>query len=213
MSLFGIDEPAEPNRFLRAGALDRDDQQGLAEAVAEVMRAAPPFTPRMPRTGKPFSVRMTNCGPLGWVSDIDGYRYQDHHPETGAPWPPMPAPIAALWERFADYPAPAEACLINVYAADARMGLHRDEDEKDFGAPVVSVSLGDECRFRIGGPTRKGPTRSFRLRSGDVVVLAGDDRLAYHGVDRIYLGTGPVGLDLPAGARVNLTLRRVSAAS
>lgn len=195
----------------RVGGLSLAEQQALADAVAGVIAEAPPFTPRMPRSGKPFSVMMTNCGDLGWVSDVRGYRYQPAHPETGAAWPMMPSAIAELWTRSAGYPLPAEACLINIYGAEARMGLHRDEDEADFEAPVVSVSLGDDCRFRIGGLSRKDPTHSFRLQSGDVVVLGGDRRLAYHGVDRIYPGTGPAALELPAGARINLTLRRVTA--
>jgi alkylated DNA repair protein (DNA oxidative demethylase) len=183
----------------------------LAAAIGAVLAEAPPFTPRMPRTGKPFSVRMSNCGPLGWVSDRQGgYRYQPTHPETGAPWPAMPAPLLQLWQEHAGYPAPPEACLINIYEADAKMGLHRDEDEEDFAAPVLSVSLGDDCLFRIGGRSRGGATRSVRLHSGDIIVLGGESRLAYHGVDRIYPGTTPPGFDLPAGARINLTLRRVT---
>ena len=179
--------------------------------VSEVLGAAPAFTPRMPQTGKPFSVLMSNCGPLGWVSDKEnGYRYQATHPETGEPWPDMPELLLGLWHRYSGYPAPPEACLINIYNTSARMGLHRDADEKDFAAPVVSISLGDDCRFRIGGATRRDPTRSFRLHSGDIVVLGGESRLAYHGVDRIYRDTAPPDLRLPAGTRINLTLRRVN---
>jgi alkylated DNA repair protein (DNA oxidative demethylase) len=163
----------------------------------------------MPRTGKPFSVRMTNCGTLGWVSDREGgYHYQATHPVTGEPWPPMPEALLAIWDRFAAYPHRPEACLVNVYSEAAKMGLHRDEDEEDFAAPVVSISLGDDCRFRVGGTTRGGRTESFRLRSGDIVVLGGDSRLAYHGVDRIYPDTST--LKLPQGSRINLTLRRVT---
>ena len=163
----------------------------------------------MPKSGQPFSVRMTNCGPLGWVSDEAGYRYQPRHPITGAPWPPMPAIVREAWDALGGYPHPAEACLINVYAPTARMGLHQDRDEHDFAAPVVSLSLGDTCLFRIGGTTRSDPTRSFRLGSGDAVVLAGEARLAFHGVDRIIRGTSTL---LPDGGRINLTLRRVNGA-
>src|SRR5262249_60361523 len=99
-----------------------------------------------------------------------------------------------------------EACLINVYAPTARMGLHQDRDEEDFAAPVVSLSLGDTCLFRVGGTRRSDPTRSFRLTSGDAVVLGGDARLAFHGGDRIMPGTSTL---LPEGGRINLTLRRV----
>jgi alkylated DNA repair protein (DNA oxidative demethylase) len=161
----------------------------------------------MPVSGRPFSVRMTNCGPLGWVSDESGYRYQPTHPETGKPWPAMPASVLAAWEELSGYPHPPEACLINYYAPGTRMGLHQDKDEGDFSAPVVSLSLGDEALFRIGGTKRGGPTKSFRLRSGDAVVLGGAARLAFHGVDRIVSGTSTL---LAEGGRFNLTLRRVT---
>jgi alkylated DNA repair protein (DNA oxidative demethylase) len=173
-----------------------------------ILVAAPLFTPTMPRSGKSFSVRMTNCGPLGWVSDASGgYRYQATHPETGKAWPAMPAGLLELWRGVTSYPAPPEACLVNYYAADAKMGLHRDEDEQDLAAPVLSVSLGETAIFRVGGLTRRGPTRKFELKSGDVVVLGGEDRLAYHGIDRILPGTSDL---LPEGGRFNLTLRRVT---
>lgn len=161
----------------------------------------------MPRTGKPFSVRMTNCGTLGWVSDRSGYRYQPFHPVTGAPWPAIPSALLALWRDISGYPHDPEACLVNFYDLDARMGLHRDEDERERAAPVVSVSLGDTCLFRVGGVQRTDPTRSVKLSSGDVVVLGGESRLAFHGVDRIYPGTSTL---LAQGGRINLTLRRVT---
>jgi alkylated DNA repair protein (DNA oxidative demethylase) len=191
---------------LRPGYLDRAAQEALLAAVRAVIRQAPLFTPTMPRSGRPFSVRMTNCGPLGWVSDVGGYRYQPAHPDTAAPWPPMPDLVLQAWRDLADYRPPPEACLINVYAPTARMGLHQDRDERDFAAPVVSLSLGDTCLFRIGGTTSGDPTRSFRLASGDAVVLGGPARLAFHGVDRIMPGTSTL---LPEGGRINLTLRRV----
>jgi alkylated DNA repair protein (DNA oxidative demethylase) len=162
----------------------------------------------MPKTGRPMSVRMTNCGTLGWVTDREGgYRYQPRHPVTGAPWPPMPERLTALWREVADYPLPPEACLVNFYSYAARMGLHQDRDEKDFAAPVVSVSLGDDCLFRVGGTKRGDPTVSVRLSSGDVVILGGAGRLAFHGVDRIYPATSTL---LKKGGRINLTLRRVT---
>jgi alkylated DNA repair protein (DNA oxidative demethylase) len=192
---------------LRPGYLDRAAQEALLAAIRTVIRDAPLFTPLMPRSGKPLSVRMTNCGPLGWVSDRGGYRYQAVHPETGRPWPPMPDMVLRAWRELADYGPPPEACLINVYAPTARMGLHQDRDEQDFAAPVLSLSLGDTCLFRIGGTGRGDPTRSFRLASGDAVVLGGEARLAFHGVDRIMPGTSTL---LAEGGRINLTLRRVS---
>ena len=191
------------------GHLSRTTQEALVEEIRDVVRAAPLFQPMMPRTGKPFSVRMSNCGPLGWVADRTGYRYQPTHPVTGAPWPAMPPVLLDLWTELSGYPAEPEACLINFYGETARMGLHRDEDEEDFSAPVFSISLGDTCRFRIGGPSRKDPTSSFKLASGDIVLLAGEARTAFHGVDRIYPATSTL---LKDGGRINLTMRRVTKA-
>jgi len=192
------------------GFFDAAEQAELLEAIRAVVREAPLYTPAMPKTGKPMSVRMTNCGPLGWVTDKDrGYRYQPVHPETGNPWPPMPAQLLRLWDDVTGHEAAPEACLVNYYSAEAKMGLHQDRDEKDFDAPIVSVSLGDDCLFRVGGTKRADPTVSMRLASGDVVVLSGPSRLAFHGVDRIYPGTSML---LAHGGRINLTLRRVTKA-
>lgn len=192
---------------LYPGYLDRGRQIELLAALHEVLAAAPLFTPRMPISGRPFTVRMSNCGPLGWVSDINGYRYAASHPETGRPWPPIPAILVSAWNELGRYPHPPEACLINFYGPAAKMGLHQDRDEDDFDAPVVSLSLGDSCLFRVGGRKRGDPTRSFRLHSGDAMVLGGGMRLAFHGVDRILPGTSTL---LPEGGRFNLTLRRVT---
>lgn len=189
------------------GYFDRSRQEELVETIRTILTEAPLFQPVMPRTGKAFSVRMSNCGPLGWVSDINGYRYQATHPVTGRPWPPMPQMLTELWQTVAPDCPPAEACLINFYAPEAKMGLHQDRDEEVFDAPVVSVSLGDTATFRIGGTSRKGPTTSMRLASGDVVVLGGEARLAYHGIDRILKGSSTL---LKNGGRINLTLRRVT---
>jgi alkylated DNA repair protein (DNA oxidative demethylase) len=188
--------------------LDRQAQAALLAALRRVIAEAPLFTPTMPRSGKPMSVRMTNCGPLGWVTDKQrGYRYQPTHPETGKPWPAIPPMLLALWDEAARYKAPPEACLVNYYVGNAKMGLHQDKDEEDFAAPVLSVSLGDTAIFRVGGRSRQDPTQTFELKSGDVVVLGGEDRLAYHGIDRILGGTSDL---LPEGGRFNLTLRRVT---
>jgi DNA oxidative demethylase len=191
------------------GYLGREAQEALLAAVREVVARAPLYTPRMPRSGKPMSVRMTNCGPLGWMTDAGGYRYQPTHPATGAPWPPIPDILLRAWSDLSGYPLPPQACLVNVYDPEARMGLHQDRDEEDFDAPVVSLSLGDACLFRIGGTVRQGPTRSFRLASGDALVLGGVARLAFHGVDRIIPGTSTL---IAEGGRINLTLRRVTGA-
>jgi DNA oxidative demethylase len=192
---------------LSLGYLDRDDQAGLLAVVRSILADAPLVVPQMPKLGRPFTVRMSNCGRLGWVSDERGYRYQPMHPDTGRPWPPIPPTLLMLWRELARYPDPPEACLINFYGPNAKMGLHQDRDEADFDAPVVSISLGDSCLFRVGGVKRNDPTRSVRLGSGDVVVLGGAARLAFHGVDRIYPGTSSL---LPQGGRINLTLRRVT---
>jgi alkylated DNA repair protein (DNA oxidative demethylase) len=191
------------------GFLDRAAQEALRDAVLAILELAPLFRPRMPRTAKPFSVLMSNCGPLGWVSDESGYRYQPTHPETGRPWPAMPPMLLTAFAAIAPDAPPPEACLINVYDSAARMGLHQDRDEEELAAPVVSLSLGDVALFRVGGLRRSGPTRSFRLASGDAMSLAGKGRLAFHGVDRIIAGSSTL---LPQGGRINLTLRRVTRA-
>ncbi|WP_428032188.1 alpha-ketoglutarate-dependent dioxygenase AlkB family protein [Ancylobacter sp.] len=188
------------------GWLDRAGQEALAAELRTILAKAPLFVPRMPRTGKPFSVRISSCGPLGWVSDIAGYRYQATHPETGEAWPPLPPLLTRAWAELAGSPLEPEACLINWYAPDARMGLHQDRDEDEFSAPVLSLSLGDTAVFRIGGTARKDPTRSIRLASGDALLLSGPARLAFHGVDRIVPETSTL---LKQPGRINLTLRRV----
>ena len=200
---------AAPGAWLWPGFLDAQGQKDVLAAVRAVVAAAPLFQPVMPRTGKPLSVQMTNAGPLGWVSDREGYRYQPTHPETGRPWPPIPAAVAAIWaELLPEAPAP-EACLVNYYAPGAKMGLHQDRDEAAFDVAVLSISLGDEAQFRLGGTTRDAPTRAFRLRSGDVFAFGGPSRLAFHGIDRVYPGSCAL---LPEGGRFNLTLRRVNPA-
>ncbi len=189
------------------GLLDPPAQRAMVDELRGAAAVAPFFTPRMPRTGAPLSVRMTNCGALGWVADEAGYRYVPSHPETGLPWPPIPGRVLALWETLADCPAPPEACLVNFYSSAARMGLHQDRDEATFDAPVLSVSLGETAVFRLGGISRRDPTRSFRLASGDVLVFGGEARLAFHGVDRLIPGSSTL---LEKGGRLNLTLRRVT---
>ncbi|RDL49480.1 Alpha-ketoglutarate-dependent dioxygenase AlkB [Ensifer sp. M14] len=190
------------------GFLDRTRQEQIVEAIRGVVAEAPLFVPEMPKTGKPMSVRMTNCGPLGWVTDREkGYRYQPQHPGTGRPWPPMPDILLEIWNAVSASDKQPEACLVNFYSEEARMGLHQDRDERDLETAVVSISLGDSCLFRVGGKERGGQTMSFRLESGDIVVLGGEGRLAFHGVDRIYPATSTL---LKNGGRLNLTLRRVN---
>ncbi|MFM9975223.1 MAG: alpha-ketoglutarate-dependent dioxygenase AlkB family protein [Beijerinckiaceae bacterium] len=214
MSLFGCSERSDPE-VLAPGLLlhreyfSRKAQQELVTALRIIIQAAPLFTPRMPRTGTPFSVRMTNCGPMGWVSDIAGYRYQATHPETATVWPPMPEALLDAWQGLSGFAHPAEACLVNWYEGKARMGLHQDRDEQEFTAPVLSVSLGDSCLFRYGGMKRQDPTQSVTLESGDVLLIGGASRLCFHGVDRVMAGSNDL---LPRGGRINLTMRRVTGA-
>jgi alkylated DNA repair protein (DNA oxidative demethylase) len=185
---------------------DRAAQLALAETVFGLAGGAPFYKPTMPRSGKPFSVRETNFGTLGWVSDTAGYRYEAAHPVTGQAWPPIPDVLLELWSRVTGFPAMPECCLVNLYREGAKMGAHQDADEEARDAPVVSVSLGDEALFRIGGDQRRGPTRGVKLASGDVLVFGGPARMAFHGVDRVVAGSSSL---ISGGGRINLTLRRV----
>ena len=174
-----------------SGHLTPSDQVELVAAIRAILTESPLYVPTMPKSGKPFSVRMTNCGPLGWVSSkVEGYRYQSTHPDTGKSWAPMPPQLLTIWHDVTGYPAEPEACLINWYEPGTKLGQHVDSDEEDNRAPVVSISLGDDAWFRVGGLTRKDPTERILLHSGDIVVLGGEARLAYHGIDRIVPGTG-----------------------
>jgi alkylated DNA repair protein (DNA oxidative demethylase) len=185
------------------GALSATAQSALLAEVLAAVEQSPFFRPVTPG-GRPFSVEMTNLGPLGWVSDRAGYRYQPTHPVTGAPWPSMPETLLTLWSDLTGWPEPPDACLVNLYRGEARMGLHQDRDEQDHSAPVLSVSLGDTAVFRIGA-AGGGPTRTVRLASGDVCALTGPARLARHGIDRVIAGSSTL---VPGGGRINLTLRR-----
>ena len=188
--------------------LSRQLQKDLIAAVTEVVRGDAPFyQPCMPRTGRKMSVVMSNFGPLGWVADVDGYKYTTTHPLTGVSWPSMPQILYEIWDRLTDYPAPPEACLINWYREGARMGLHVDSDEQDLRAPIVSISLGDPARYRLGGPKRGGETHALKLSSGDVIVLKDEARRCYHGVDKLWYGQTTL---IPKGGRINLTMRRVN---
>jgi alkylated DNA repair protein (DNA oxidative demethylase) len=201
--------PAPPVGFRHLpGRFGAAEQALLLAEIRAVIRAAPLIVPFMPRTGRAFSVRMSNCGALGWVSDRGGYRYQPHHPHTGEVWPAIPARLLALWEEVAPGCPPPEACLINYYAAGAKMGTHRDADEAATDVPVISVSLGDAAVFHVGGLERGGAKHRLLLKSGDVVVLGGAARMAYHGIDRIAPGSSAL---LAEGGRFSLTLRRVRA--
>lgn len=196
--------PLEMRGFLlHRGLLDPAAQAALVAEIRRVAADAPLVHPET-RGGQKMSVRMTSAGRLGWVSDRRGYRYAPLHPLTGRPWPPIPAALLALWRQVTGLDRDPDSCLINFYGEGARMGLHQDRDEGDFRWPVVSVSLGDDALFRMGGEARGGATASVWLASGDVVVMGGAARLAHHGVDRIRFGSSAL---LPQGGRINLTLR------
>ena len=191
---------------LLPGRLSPDQQKALLDEVLAKAQEAP-FVHQVTPGGKPMSVAMTSFGPLGWTTDAEGYRYEPAHPTTGRFWPAIPTILTDLWTELADPHVPPDACLINFYNADARMGLHQDKDEADFRFPVLSVSLGDTAVFRLGGARRSDPTASMKLASGDVCALTGPARLARHGIDRLLAGSSQL---VPGGGRINLTLRRVS---
>lgn len=187
------------------GHLLRPEQETILADLRVAVAAAPMQTPVTPG-GRPMSVRMTSAGRVGWVTDRAGYRYAPLHPSGGA-WPPIPASVLGVWRQVTGLDRDPDCCLINLYRDTARMGLHQDRDEADFGWPVLSISLGDEALFRIGNVERGGATQSVWLRSGDVLVMGGAARLVHHGVDRIRAGSSTL---LPGGGRINLTLRVVT---
>lgn len=202
--------PDQPSLNLRGidlfqGFLDPAAQANLLIELREIVRQAPLFSP-ITAGGKAMSVRMTSAGRLGWVSDLRGYHYQDRHPE-GGPWPAIPQMVQDIWARLVSAEREPDCCLINFYGEGARMGLHQDRDEADFSWPVLSLSLGDDGLFRVGGIEKGGPTSSVWLKSGDVMRMGGASRLAFHGVDRIRYGSSRL---LPRGGRINLTLRVVT---
>jgi alkylated DNA repair protein (DNA oxidative demethylase) len=182
-------------------------EQALLAAIDEISSAAPPRRMLTPR-GQQMSVAMTNCGRVGWVTDRKGYRYDPLDPETGRPWPPLPACFAEVAERaaaragFASFQP--DVCLINCYEPGARMSLHQDRDERDFSSPIVSVSLGLEATFLFGGLQRSERPKRLRLQHGDVVVWGGPHRLAYHGIAPVTDGCHPT----VGRRRWNLTMRK-----
>lgn len=189
---------------IHPGYIGRAAQVALVADLRRVVQAAPLIAPVTPG-GRRMSVRMTSAGRVGWISDRQGYCYAPRHP-MGMAWPPIPPSVLALWHRVTGRDREPDCCLVNWYGEGARMGLHQDRDEGDFGWPVMSVSLGDSALFRMGGADRTDPTRSHWLDSGDVVVMGGAARLAWHGVDRLRFGSSRL---LPQGGRINLTLRVV----
>ena len=200
-------EPLEEGAVLLRG-FARADAPSLVREIEGITQTAP-FRHLVVPGGHTMSVAMTNCGRAGWVSDRKGYRYDPIDPDSGAPWPPMPAVFLDLAARaaaeggFPNYDP--DACLINRYAAGTKLGLHQDRDEKDAWAPIVSVSLGLPATFLWGGRRRSDPQRRLRLESGDVVVWGGPARFVYHGVATVKDGEHP----LTGRLRLNLTFRKV----
>ncbi len=200
------DLPLGPGAFLLGGFALRFEEP-LLPALRQVVEAAP-FRHMVTPGGREMSVAMTNCGPVGWVSDRAGYRYDANDPVSGRSWPPMPAPFVALAAQAArragfDGFAP-DACLVNRYEPGARLSLHQDKDERDYDAPIVSVSLGLPAVFLFGGLRRTDKPRRIRLAHGDVVVWGGPARLRYHGVMPLEDGRHPA----LGGCRINLTFRK-----
>lgn len=185
----------------------RGEASALIAAVDEVAAAAP-FRNMITPGGFRMSVAMTNCGNAGWITDRKGYRYTPVDPMTGHPWPPIPALFLRLAAAAADaagYPSfEPDACLMNMYEAGTRLSLHRDENERDLTAPIVSVSLGLPAIFLFGGNSRSDRPRRILLQSGDIVVWGGADRLVYHGVAPVAEGEDP----LTGNRRINLTFRK-----
>lgn len=182
--------------------LDRDAQDAMVGDLRRLAGTAP-FRQYETPGGRRLSVRMSAAGALGWVTDRSGYRYDRAQPD-GRDWPEIPESVLAVWREVSGVARLPDSCLVNFYGKTARMGLHQDRDEAETIWPVVSISLGDEALFRVGGAERGGPTKSIWLTSGDVAVLAGPSRLAYHGIDRIRFRSSDL---LPEGGRINVTLR------
>jgi alkylated DNA repair protein (DNA oxidative demethylase) len=207
-----VSEPFPPGFHVLPGYLDVRAQANLLAAVRRVLDRAPLFVQTMPKTGAPLSVRMSNAGQFGWVTDrAGGYRYQGTHPETGEPWPPIPVALLEMWSTLTGESVPPNLCLINYYDGDAHLGMHQDRGASSLEAPVVSISLGDDATFVLGGLTRKAPTRRFTMHSGDCLWFGGPSRLVFHGVERIRLGTSTALRDagIAEAGRINLTLRRI----
>jgi alkylated DNA repair protein (DNA oxidative demethylase) len=179
----------------------------LLAALEQIQHAAP-FRQMLTPGGQAMSVALTNCGALGWTSDRHGYRYSPNDPDTGQPWPALPPVLLQLAQEaaarvgFADFVP--DACLVNRYLPGARLSLHQDKDERDYSAPIVSVSLGIPATFLLGGFSRVGKTLRVPLVHGDVVVWGGADRLRYHGVLPVAQAEHP----LLGAQRINLTLRK-----
>ncbi len=193
-----------------ARRLSLDEQIALLDACRAVIRQAPLFQKTMP-TGANFRYLCTSAGQYGWMSDRKGYRYEDKHPLTQTAFPPMPAQIDQIARETAaqyDLDLRPESALINWYGEDGSLGLHQDKTEKCL-APVISISLGDDCLFTIGGVERTERKHDVILHSGDVLIMAAEHRLVFHGVKKILPGTAPSELSFDQAGRVNITVRQV----
>lgn len=180
--------------------LNEGQRAVILSDIKNIILKSPFFQPVMPKTAKPFSVKMTNVGTTGWVSDRSGYRYQQTHPITQEAWQPIPQSLLTLWHELITGYAP-DCCLINLYHEGSSMGLHCDKDEKDLTASVLSISLGASALFRHGGTERNHPTSSFKIYDGDIIILSNESRLIYHGIDKIFV-------DDKNQKRINITMRK-----
>lgn len=183
------------------GLIGRAEQLVMVEQLRSLAATAPFRRYETPH-GR-MSVRMSGAGACAWYADQAGYRYAKAQPD-GRDWPEIPASVLSVWEAVSGIERGPDSCLVNFYGEDARMGMHQDKDEATTDWPVVSISLGDDALFRVGQITRGGPTKSIWLQSGDVAVLQGAGRLAYHGIDRIRFRSSAL---LTEGGRINVTLR------
>ncbi|MBI4020705.1 MAG: alpha-ketoglutarate-dependent dioxygenase AlkB [Candidatus Aenigmarchaeota archaeon] len=185
----------------------------LLDAARSICLEAPLLRPRMTIGGKviDFKLTLTNAGPLGWWSDERGFRYVDRHPVTEMPFPPIPEIILDIGKRALARcelpPMRIENCLINHYAEGESLGQHQDRTEEDLDAPILSLSVGADALFLLGGMDRKNPTRKYLLRSGDLVIQSGPSRRAFHGIKQIY---PTIGNPLRDRGRLNFTLRKVT---
>lgn len=193
--------------------LNFNQQLRLVEMCRDIAKVAPFVTPVMP-SGQPFNCQQTSCGQVGWISDKNGYRYSRKQQASNKAFPEMPEALADLAIHFANLVNEPtylpDTCLINYYPASnkGKLGLHQDNSEANLKPAIISISIGDDCEFLIGGTKRSDALESIVLRSGDVLIMHGESRLAYHGVRKVIGGTAPAGL-LKNGGRLNLTIRQV----
>ena len=202
------DPPSLPDGvFYLQNALNGRDT-AVFSALKRILEAAPPTHART-RGGGTTSAAMTNCGRVGWWSDARGYRYQELHPVTQRPWPPIPNEFLETVKSITSHtPWPdflPDACLINYYGPKAKLGLHQDRDERDFAHPIVTLCLGDDADFLIGGLSRADRATAFVVSHGDAIVMGGESRMRFHGVRKIYSGTSPLA---GIAGRYSLTFRK-----